>query len=418
MSVKTQAEKNLDMMIKNLDAYPVSNEQVTGIVTDYRNESFMFDDAVPATCDKIIKAIELGVPADNIWVRPRNFAYINRIEHRLVGHKINMLLPNNPMPQIPLIPITNPAVSKRNPNGQGRVTIYPEITRIADKFRQGSNLPGCCNLIEGWWSGKDINGFRAWLLPQVYKIEFTPGKHYDVLDRLWAVFYKPGYNGPVHVVNKDEDYEYYYDFAKHGVIIDTGSAEGNDLLFKTQTKKKYDYYRGAFGSIVSIKKLTKKSTVSETVEIVAGLKYKNENGFLNEPTYETFVTTIDVVDTLRQSSTSWRLVKGYYGPDSSDPIEKVNPHAWKRHRFVLVPPGPYLPNSFVAINFASKADALKHKAHLESDLVNFQVESTRRGKSISTEQTNYIGHLDEMSPLSAVQTQILKLYTRKYLIND
>jgi hypothetical protein len=91
MSVKTQAEKNLDLMIRNLDAYPVSDEQVNGIVTDYCNESFMFDDAVPATCDKIIKALELGVPAKNIWVRPRNFAYIDRIEQRLAGYKINML---------------------------------------------------------------------------------------------------------------------------------------------------------------------------------------------------------------------------------------------------------------------------------------------------------------------------------------
>jgi len=414
MSVKTQAEKNLDMMIKNLDAYPVSDEQVNGIVTDYCNESFMFDDAVPATCDKIIKAIALGLPADNIWVRPRNFAYINRIEQRMVGHKINMLLPNNPMPQIPLIPITNPAVSKRNPDGQGRVTIYPEITRIADKFRQGSNLPGCCNLIEGWWSGRDNNGFRAWLLPQIYKIEFTPGKHYDVLDRLWAVFYKPGYTGPVHVINKEEGYEYHYDFAKHGIIIDTGSAEGNDLLFNTQTKKKYNYYRGAFGSIVNIKKLTKELTSLETVEIVAGLKYKNEHGFLDEPTYETFETSSNIVNPLKQSSNSWRLVKGYYGPDSSDPIEKINPHAWKRHRFVLVPHGPYLPNSFVAIDFQSKSEALKHKAHLEGELVNFQVESTRRGKSISAEQTNYISHLSELSKLTAEQLQTLDLYSRKY----
>jgi hypothetical protein len=412
MSVKTQAEKNLDLMIKNLDAYPVSNEQVNGIVTEYRNESFIFDDAVPATCDKIIRALGLGVPAKNIWVRSRNFAYINRIEQRLAGYKINILLPRDPGPNIPLIPITNPAVSKRKANGQGRVTIYPESVRKADKFRQDSNLPGCCNLIEGWWSGRDNNGFRAWLLPQVYKIEFTPG--YNVLDRLWAVFYKPGYNGPVHVINKEEDYEYHYDFAKHGIIIDTGSAEGNDLLFDTQTKIKYDYYRGAFDSIVNIKKLTKKSTAVDIVEIVAGLKYKNKQGFLDNPTYETFVTTTDVVDTSKQDSKSWRLVKAYYGPDSSGPIEKINPHAWKRHRFVLVPPGPYLPNSFVAINFKSKAEALKHKAHLEGDLVNFQVESSRRGKSISTEQTNYIGHLDELNKLTVEQSQTLELYFSKF----
>jgi hypothetical protein len=418
MSVKTQAEKNFDMMIRNLDAYPVSECQVTGLVDEYYTQSFVFENAVPDTYDQVLLLINLlkekGVTnfKEKIWIRPAKFAFISRIRDRLKGYPVN-ILEGEAMPAIPLIPITNPAVSKRNPDGQGRITIYPEITKKADDFRKNSDLPGCCNLIEGWWVGKPTD-FRNWLLPQLYKMEFTPGHHYDVLDRLWANFYKPGYSGPVEVINKEEGYHYFYDFASKGIIIDAGSVEANDLLFKTQTTKKYNYYRGAFDSIKKIKELTEKSTDAKTVEIVSGLKYKDSTGFLDIPTYKTFSTTQSIVDTTKQDSSSWRLVKGYYGPDSSDPIEKINPHAWKRHRFVVVPPGPYLTNSMVAINFESEEEALRHKEHLESDLVNFQVEVTRRGKSISEEQTKFIGHLDEFEPLSNEQKDTLKGYFQRY----
>lgn len=422
MSAKTQAQQNFDMMVRNMDDYPVSERQVIGIAKDNLDKSFVFVDAVPDTCDRVSLLIDLlkseGIKnlENKIWINPKRIAYVSHIQERLKDYPVN-IIEGSTMPNIPLIPITNPAVSKRNASGTGRVTIYPEITRNADKFRLDSNLPGCCNLIEGWWCGRDSNGFREWLLPQVYKIVFTPGHHYDVLDRLWAVFYKPGYSGPVEVINDEEGYHYLYDFASKGVIIDAGSIEATDLLFSTQTEKKYDYYRGYFDSIKQIKEKTKKSKSSKTIEIVAGLKYKDSNGFLNNPTYEIFNTTNEIVDVSKQNSLSWRLVKGYYGPDSSDPIEKTNPHAWKRHRFVLVPPGPYLTNSMVAIDFDSEAEALRHKAHLEGDLVNFQVETTRRGKSISAEQTNYIGHLDYIPTLSKEQNETLEQYHKRYL-ND
>ena len=411
MSVKTQAEKNLDLMIRNLDAYPVSDEQVNGIVTEHRNKSFMFDDAVPATCDKIIKALELGVPAKNIWVRPRNFAYINRIEQRMSDYKINMLSPKDPMPNIPLIPITNPAVSKRNADGTGRVTIYPEITRTADKFRLDSDLPGCCNLIEGWWIGQEKE-FRQWLLPQVYKMVFTPGHLYGVRERLWAFFYKPGYSGPVHVINEEQGYEYHYDFASRGVIIDAGSAVFNDLLFNTQTNKKYVYSQGKQTSATQIKKF---NSLSKTVNYLSELKLRNDDrSLIKYGKYTISTASADIVDTTKEIHfDKWKLVKQYQGEDSSANVFGDNPNDWKRHKLVLVPPKICIPNGYAYLHFDSETEAKKHYSHIMGDLVNFQNDVSRRGKSISEHQTYFLSHLDELL-LTDEQKKTLEKYSGQF----
>ena len=134
MSAKTQAQQNFDMMVRNMDDYPVSERQVVGIAKDNFDQSFVFVDAVPDTCDRVFLLIDLlkekGVKnfENKIWINPKRIAYVSHIQERLKDYPINML-EGDIMPDIPLIPITNPAVSKRNPNGKGRVTIYPEITR-------------------------------------------------------------------------------------------------------------------------------------------------------------------------------------------------------------------------------------------------------------------------------------------------
>lgn len=416
MSVKTQAEKNLDMMIRNLDAYSVSENQIVGLVQDYCKESFVFDDAVPDTCDKVMLLINLlkenGVKdfTDKIWVRPKQIAFSSRIKERLKNLPVN-ILEKDSMPNIPLIPITNPAVSKRNSNGKGRVTIYPEITRTADKFRMDSDLPGCCNLIEGWWIGQEKE-FRDWLLPQVYKMVFTPGHLYDVKERLWAFFYKPGYKGPVHVINEEQGYEYHYDFASRGVIIDAGSAEFNDLLFDTQTSKKYVYIQG---KQTSASQINKNSDKNKTVEYLSELKLRNEDRSLIEyGEYKVLTASSTIVDVTKESHfDKWKLVKQYQGEDSSANIFGDNPNDWKRHKLVVVPPNICIPNGYAYLPFDSEKEAKRHYQHIMSDLVNFQNDVSRRGKSISEHQTYFLSHLDEVS-LTKQQQKTLEKYIEQF----
>jgi hypothetical protein len=377
-------------MVRNMDDYPVSEQQVIGIAEDNFDKSFVFVDAVPDTCDKVFLLIDIlrkkGVKnfKDKIWIKPKRIAYVSHIKERLKGYPIN-ILKGNTMPDIPLIPITNPAVSKRNPDGKGRVTIYPEITKIADQFRLNSDISGCCNLIEGWWVGQEKE-FREWLLPQVYKMVFTPGHLYDVRERLWAFFYKPGYKGTIHVINKEQGYEYHYDFASRGVIIDAGSAEFNDLLFDTQTRKKYVYTQGKQPSATQIKK---HDGLSKTVDYISGLKLRNDDRSLIEfGDYTVSKASSEILDTTKEIHfDKWKLLKQYQGEDSSANIFGDNPHDWKRHKPVLVPPYICIPNGYTYLYFDTEADAKKHYSHIIGDLVNFQNDVSRRGKSISEHQT-------------------------------
>ena len=416
MSVKTQAEKNLDMMIRNLDAYPVSENQILGLVHDYHKESFIFDDAVPDTCDRVSLLIDLlkekGIKnfKDKIWVRPKRIAFSSRIRERLKDLPVN-ILEKDSMPNIPLIPITNPAVSKRNADGKGRVTIYPEITMKADAFRMNSDLPGCCNLIEGWWIGQEKE-FRDWLLPQVYKMVFTPGHLYDVKERLWAFFYKPGYSGPIHVINEEQGYEYHYDFASKGVIIDAGSAEFNDLLFSTQTKKKYVYVQGKQISATQIKK---DKSRNKTIDFLSEVKLRNEDrSLIKYGEFKIEKASSSIIDINKELHfDKWKLVKQYQGEDSSANIFGDNPNDWKRHKLVLVPPNICIPNGYAYLYFNSEKEAKRHYNHIMGDLVNFQNDVSRRGKSISEHQTFFLSHLDEVS-LTDKQKKILEKYIGQF----
>lgn len=417
MSVITQAEKNFDMMVRNLDDYPVSEKQVEGIVDDHYDKSFIFDDAVPDTCQRVLSLLEKlkkkGVKnlKDKIWIKPKRFVYYNRIEHRLKDSPVN-ILKHNEMPNIPLIPITNPAVSKRNPQGKGRVTIYPQITMKADQFRAGSNLPGCCNLIEGWWIGQEKE-FRDWLLPQVYKMVFTPGHLYDVKERLWAFFYKPDHKGPVHVINNEQGYEYHYDFASRGVIVDAGSKEFNDLLFDTQTTKKYVYEQGKQPSAKQIKKNEDKN---KTIEYLSELKLRNEDRSLIEyGEYKTAKASPKILNTSQEKHyNEWKLVKQYQGEDSSANIFGDNPNDWKRHKLVLIPPKICIPNGYAYLHFESETEAKRHYHHIMGDLVNFQNDVSRRGKSISEHQTFFLSHLDEVK-LTKQQQKTLEAYCGQFI---
>lgn len=416
MSAKTQAQQNFDMMVRNMDDYPVSEQQVIGIVEDNFDKSFIFIDAVPDTCDRVSLLIsflrEKGVTdlENKIWIKPKRIAYISHIRERLKSYLVN-ILEGNTMPNIPLIPITNPAVSKRNADGTGRVTIYPEITRTADKFRLDSNLPGCCNLIEGWWIGQEKE-FRQWLLPQVYKMVFTPGHLYDVRERLWAFFYKPGYSGPVHVINEEQGYEYHYDFANRGVIIDAGSAVFNDLLFNTQTNKKYVYSQGKQTSATQIKKF---NSLSKTVNYLSELKLRNDDrSLIKYGKYTISTASADIVDITKEIHfDKWKLVKQYQGEDSSANVFGDNPNDWKRHKLVLVPPKICIPNGYAYLHFDSETEAKKHYSHIMGDLVNFQNDVSRRGKSISEHQTYFLSHLDELL-LTDDQKKTLEEYSGQF----
>jgi hypothetical protein len=416
MSAKTQAQQNFDMMVRNMDDYPVSERQVLGIAKDNFDRSFVFVDAVPDTCDRVFLLIDLlkekGVKnfENKIWIKPKRIAYVSHIRERLKDYPVN-ILQGDTMPDIPLIPITNPAVSKRNPEGKGRVTIYPEITKIADKFRMDSDLPGCCNLIEGWWLGQEKE-FREWLLPQVYKMVFTPGHLYDVRERLWAFFYKPGYNGPIHVINEEQGYEYHYDFASRGVIIDAGSAEFNDLLFDTQTRKKYIYSQGKQPSATQIKK---HNGLNKTVDYISGLKLRDEDRSLIQfGEYTISKASSDILDTTKEIHfDKWKLIKQYQGEDSSANIFGDNPHDWKRHKLVLVPPYICIPNGYAYLHFDTEVEAKKHYSHIMGDLVNFQNDVSRRGKSISEHQTYFLSHLDEVS-LTEEQKKTLEKYSGQF----
>jgi hypothetical protein len=416
MSAKTQAQQNFDMMVRNMDDYPVSEQQVIGIAADNFDKSFIFIDAVPDTCDRVSLLISLlrekGVTdlENKIWIKPKRIAYISHIRERLKSYPVN-ILEGNTMPNIPLIPITNPAVSKRNADGTGRVTIYPEITRTADKFRLDSNLPGCCNLIEGWWIGQEKE-FRQWLLPQIYKMIFTPGHLYDVRERLWAFFYKPGYSGPVHVINEEQGYEYHYDFASRGVIIDAGSAVFNDLLFDTQTNKKYVYSQGKQTSTTQIKKF---NSLNKTVDYLSELKLRNEDrSLIKYGKYIISTASADIVDITKEIHfDKWKLVKQYQGEDSSANVFGDNPNDWKRHKLVLVPPKICIPNGYAYLYFDSETEAKKHYSHIMGDLVNFQNDVSRRGKSISEHQTYFLSHLDELS-LTDEQKKTLEKYSGQF----
>lgn len=416
MSAKTQAQQNFDMMVRNMDDYPVSERQVIGIAEDNFDKSFVFVDAVPDTCDQVSLLFsvlkEKGVInlENKIWIKPKRIAYISHIRNRLKNYPVN-ILEGDMMPTIPLIPITNPAVSKRNPDGKGRVTIYPEITKIADKFRLDSDLPGCCNLIEGWWIGQEKE-FREWLLPQVYKMVFTPGHLYDVRERLWAFFYKPGYKGPVHVINEEQGYEYHYDFASRGVIIDAGSSEFNNLLFDTQTTKKYIYVQGKQTSATQIKK---HDGLNKNIDYLSELKLRNNDRSLIEfGEYTVSQASSDIISVKKEMHfDKWKLVKQYQGEDSSANIFGDNTNDWKRHKLVLVPPHICIPNGYAYLFFDTEDEAKRHYYHIMGDLVNFQNDVSRRGKSISEHQTYFLSHLDEVS-LSEEQKKTLEKYTEQF----
>ena len=414
MSIHSRAEQNFDLMVRNLDAYSVSNKQIEHLLDNgYDKDKFAFDGAVPDTCDKIINLINnlksKGMTdeqiKDKIYIRPGKYAWQWDIQQRLKGQPVNIIDPKKPMPKIPLIPITNPAVSKRNADGHGRVDIYQKTTKNADQFRMGSKLPGTAILVEGWWLG---GPFTDWLLPQVYKMVHTPGDEYGVKTTLWATHYIPGYKGPIKMINEEQGYEYEYDFAKRGMIIDGGSIELNDLLFDTQTEKKYIFER-AGGSIKGIREHNKKSKKKKNIPFVSGLRYKTKKGkFIKYGKYNIEYTDNSIAN--GQDLSGWSIVKAYMGPDSSDKKQKNNPYHWKRYKLVLVKPGIYIPGAFIRLSFDKKSEAIKHLEHLEGDLVNFQNDIARRGKSISEKQTQFISHLDELKPLSTEQKELLKEY--------
>ena len=79
----------------------------------------------------------------------------------------------------------------------------------------------------------------------------------------------------------------------------------------------------------------------------------------------------------------------------------------------LVPPKICIPNGYAYLHFDSETEAKKHYSHIMGDLVNFQNDVSRRGKSISEHQTYFLSHLDELS-LTDEQKKTLEEYSGQF----
>ena len=412
MSVTDKSKNGFRQLIRDMDYHPISEKQIVGFTKKELEQDFYFGQTVPDDLEVIKLLADRKKGKGNIFIRSRKRVFELDIKEGLQNLNIDAIIIKSEK-ELPMniIPVLNPPISVRNADGKGRVDIYQDLVKNADSLRNGSTLPGSAILTNGWWTN-DEKEFQQWLLPQVYKMVFTPGKEYDVLQDLWATFWKPGYNGPIQVVNEIEGYNYQYDFKKLGAIIDAKDPALIDLIVNTQTAKKYIYEQGKQDSATTIKKHKNNLTINylETVKL-----RNDDKKLITYGKYTVVKGSSDILDISKERHfNSWKLVKQYQGEDSSSNIFKDNPNDWKRHKLVVVPPKISIPNGYAYLPFDTEDEAKRHYHHIMGPLVNFQNDLTRVGKSISRIQTKFLTHLDELPKLNKEQQKLLKQYHDKF----